>query len=117
MKTFIPFMLIIFSLFLISCDCDCTEAMDKTRAKYGAPEEISTYKSSGYNTETWWYWSKGRSYTFAWGSNVDECCDKSTYTFSPINNTDAINYDSLKNVIKFKESEKTTRQDLIINPN
>ena len=50
---------------------------------YGEPEEIEKYDSGDYHNHTYWYWCKGFSKTFIWGSYVDDC-EQSTYTFSPI---------------------------------
>ena len=69
---------------LQGCDCNCDDDMDDCKKKNGEPEEINTYSSDGYNSTDFWYWSKGVQYGFTWGSNVDGCCDKSTYTFDPI---------------------------------
>lgn len=63
----------------------CDEAMSETQAKYGTPEEVNTYTTSGYNSQTWWYWSQGLSVGFVWGSDVSRwSCDLSYYTFDPI---------------------------------
>ena len=62
---------------------DCEGKMDDTREKWGLPTEIQRYDSEGYHSETWWYWSRGQSFTFTWGSDVGTC-DVSTYTFTPI---------------------------------
>lgn len=62
----------------------CTDEMDETRAAHGPPEEVNTYSSRGYNSESWWYWSQGYQRRFAWGSSVRYGCSTSTYTFSPI---------------------------------
>ena len=89
MKSLITVIVIVVSLFVSGCaDCNCDEDMDDVRAKHGSPEEVNTYSSSDYHSESWWYWSKGVEYTFAWGSVLDECCDVSKYTFTPI--TDAV---------------------------
>jgi len=74
--------------------------MDQIRGTYGEPEEINTYSSSDYSSETWWYWSKGISYTFKWGSLIEGDCDISTYTFDPIS---ANSSEALK--IKIKSSK------------
>jgi hypothetical protein len=47
------------------------------------PEEIDPYDSSDYHSHTWWYWSRGWSITFTWGTYV-AWCDISTYSFEPI---------------------------------
>lgn len=76
----------LFCFLLSACitDCTCENEMDDIRDQYGNPEEKNTYSSSDYKSETWWYWSKGRSYTFEWGSSVEGDCEVSTYTFDPI---------------------------------
>lgn len=58
--------------------------MNDIRNQYGEAEEKQTYSSSDYYSETWWYWTKGISYTFAWGSSVKGGCEVSKYTFEPI---------------------------------
>ena len=110
--TFILFYLI------IGCSSNCDKEMDKVRSKYGAPEEKNTYSSSGYHSETWWYWSKGISYTFSWGENVDGC-DKSTYTFDPIplnKKLSVTQKDSIKRIQKIKLREITNENKTIISP-
>ena len=66
------------------CSSNCDSEMDDIEGTYGKAEETSSYSSEGYHSETWWYWSKGVSYTFTWGSSIEGDCDMSTYTFSPI---------------------------------
>ena len=78
------FALTLIFLFFYFCSSNCDDEMDQIRGTYGEPEEINTYSSSDYSSETWWYWSKGISYTFKWGSLIDGDCDMSTYTFDPI---------------------------------
>ena len=78
------FILTLACLFIYSCSSNCDDEMDSIRGSHGGPEEISTYSSEGYSSETWWYWSKGISYTFKWGSSIEGDCDISTYTFDPI---------------------------------
>jgi hypothetical protein len=74
----------IFSLLVgsaVGCSdlCTCKNEMDEVRKKYGEPEEKYKYKSDEYRSETWYYHSEGRSYTFSWGGS--ECdCDKSIFT-------------------------------------
>jgi len=95
----ISLMFIVFlSLLYLQCsDCNCNSQKNKVRNSYGEPEETSTYSSSGYHSETWWYWQKGISFDFTWGKDVNKCCDKSTYTFDPIYNRQSISKDdSLK---------------------
>lgn len=85
-------LILIGSLFITSCggggglfgSCDCDKAKEEIRNDLGTPEEVNSYNSDDYHSETYWYWSKGISYTFTWGSVVDGCCQVSTYTFAPI---------------------------------
>jgi len=74
-------------LFLVvSCFWDTEDARDDVRKKYGPPEEVSTYTSGNYATETWWYWCQGISFTFKRESGCGgySWYKHSTYTFSPI---------------------------------
>lgn len=90
--------IIVMSIF-VGCSvepCDCTAKKEDVKEKYGNPEEVNTYTSDGYNSDSWWYWSKGISYTFTWGSIVDGCCDMSVYTFSPITNLSPDNKNKAK---------------------
>lgn len=73
----------IICLIALNCAQNCDDEMDDIKSKKGTPEEVNTYSTSDYKSETWWYWSKGISYTFTWGSSVGKC-EVSTYTFSPI---------------------------------
>lgn len=83
-KKIILIILIFFVLFWACKPSNCDKEMDKKRSEYGEPEEIETYTQSDYNSVTWWYWSKGISFTFKWGALIEQGCEVSTYTFSPI---------------------------------
>jgi len=83
-KKIILIILIFFVLFWACKPSNCDKEMDKKRSEYGEPEEVETYTSSDYNSVTWWYWSKGISFTFKWGSLIEKGCEVSTYTFPPI---------------------------------
>jgi hypothetical protein len=61
----------------------CWEAMQEERTDIGPQEEVDRYDSSDYHSHTWWYWSRGWSLTFTWGSFAYGC-DISTYSFEPI---------------------------------
>ncbi len=63
---------------------DCESDMEEIRDLWGSPTEVNRYDSEGYHSETWWYWSRGKSFTFTWGSDVSKACDMSTFTFTPI---------------------------------
>lgn len=55
-------------------------------ARYGQPEEITTYDSSGYHSVDYWWWSQGISVDFlntTYDDHLGWVVD-STYTFSPI---------------------------------
>ncbi len=78
------FILIFICLFVYSCSSNCDSKMDDIVGRYGKAEERSSYSSTGYFSETWWYWSKGLSFTFTWGSTVTGACDMSKYEFDPI---------------------------------
>ena len=69
--------------------------MESKREKYGDPEEVNKYNSSGYHSVDWWYWTRGKEFTFTWGSDVEECCDVTSYTFTPIRNITAFQKDSI----------------------
>ena len=84
----------IFILILASCECNCNEEKNEKIDRYGSPEEIESYSSHGYKSESWWYWSKGIEFTFT--SSKDDCCDVSTYKFTPIKNIT----DEQKEIIK-----------------
>lgn len=62
---------------------NCDHRIDEVRDKYGSPEEVTTYSTRDYATATWWYWSRGFSYTFTWGPAVGTC-KVALYTFTPI---------------------------------
>jgi len=78
-----------------ACECDCKDDMKTARNKYGAPEEINTYSSAGYQSVSYWWWSKGINKDFKWGRYVDGCCDVSTYTFEPIHKSMGVDPDTL----------------------
>ncbi len=83
-RNLVIFILTIICMLVYSCSLNCDKKMDEVRAKHGSPEETSKYSSAGYYSETWWYWSKGVSYTFTWGAKVTGACDFSKYEFDPI---------------------------------
>jgi len=72
----------LFALVVVGCAYNCDKEMDKIRSQYGEPEEVNSYDSGGYHSVSWWYWSKGKEFTFTWSK--DKACERSTYTFSPI---------------------------------
>lgn len=74
-------------LLLASCggdskfwDSSCNSEKDDVKSRLGTPEEVQNYSSSGYTSDSWWYWKKGIEYTFTYTTS----CDVSTYTFTPI---------------------------------
>lgn len=67
---------------IYSCSFSCDSDKDDIKSKHGTPEEVNSYSSSGYTSDTWWYWSKGISFTFTYTSSKG--CEVSTYTFTPI---------------------------------
>jgi len=75
----------IIGLFLNGCSSGnpCKERMDRTIKDIGRPDNISKYDSSGYHSETWWWYSRGLSYTWMWGDDIAGC-EKDTYKFKPI---------------------------------
>lgn len=78
------YLLILLAILFFNCSSNCDDEMSDVKKKYGSPEETTSYDSDGYDSETWWYWSKGVSFTFTWGDNIDGC-KKDTYNFSAIN--------------------------------
>ncbi len=61
---------------------DCEDEQRGAISRYGQPEDVETYSGSGNSSETYWWWSKGRSETFNWGDSYDNC-ERSVYTFTP----------------------------------
>jgi len=99
---------LIFFINFFGCKCNCDDEMAQKRNEYGPPEEVETYSESGYNAQTWWYWSKGISFTFKWGSDISGCCDVSTYTFTPISvDASAEEKAEIKNSKKLKDRRIT----------
>ena len=85
MRLFIILSFLIVCLVIGGCAAkDCTDKMAEIKAKHGAPEEITSYHSSGFHSVNWWYWSRGFEYTFTWGSDVKGGCDISLFQFTPI---------------------------------
>ena len=83
-----PFLFLLTSLVFSACFTECDELQNDVRGRYGAPEEVNTYSSDGYNTVDWWYWSKGIEFTFTKADKED--CKQSQYTFTPIHNHTAV---------------------------
>ena len=82
-----------------------TDARVNVKAQRGVCEDINTYDSGTYWSETWWYWAQGISYSFKKSERIEEQKEKdgflglgekvtkihytdivisSTYTFDPI---------------------------------
>lgn len=62
---------------------DCEDDQNRAISRYGQPDDVETLSGDGYSSETYWWWSRGRSETFNWGDNYDNC-ERSVYTFTPI---------------------------------
>lgn len=62
---------------------DCQDKMKSVKSGNGDPEEIQSFDSGGNMKETWWYWSKGYSIDFSWGTSYDNC-ETSRFTFKPL---------------------------------
>lgn len=43
--------LLIFVALLFSCNQNCDDEMNDVEKKYGAPEEVNSYSSDGYDSE------------------------------------------------------------------
>ena len=104
--------MILLSMLMGGCSnlCNCKDEQKKVREKWGEPEEISTYRSDNSKSDSWYYYSQGRSYTFSWGGGKCDC-DQETYTFEPIgkivSDEDRRNIESNKKLIR----QDTIRQD------
>lgn len=61
----------------------CKDRMNNAIKEMGQPDDITTYNSKGYNSESWWWYERGVNYTWKWGKYIMGC-EKSTYTFDPI---------------------------------
>jgi len=61
--------------------------MDETRKKMGKPDDITTYHTGTYDSESWNYWSRGLIITWSWGRYISGC-EKSTFTFSAFKPTE-----------------------------
>jgi len=84
---------IIIALFLLSlvamgvtCEEKYRQGYDEridVRAEYGEPEDVYTYSSDDYWSESWWYWSKGIEFDFEKrerSKHGDLGCVKTIYT-------------------------------------
>jgi len=111
MKKITLIVIILLSLVLISCTKqNCDKKMDEIRSRYGEPEETTTYHSGDYHSESWWYWTKGKNFDFAWGQYVDGC-EFSEYTFTPITK----NFTETQKDSLMKTRQKSF-EEFIINP-
>lgn len=97
-------------LFIAGCKTNCDDEKSDVRSKYGAPEEINTYSSSGYSSETWWYWKKGVSFTFM--TTPQKACEESKYTFSPVRSPS----EAEKRKIKLRLINKKSENDCLTCP-
>ena len=77
---------------------------------------MTKYDSSGYHSESWWYWSKGKEFTFTWGEYIEGCCDKSTYTFTPIYKITTSMKKEIEKTKKLESIETTEKCDCILSP-
>ncbi len=100
MKKILIFILVAFVF--QACNVNCDSSKSDRRKSSGAPEEVTSYSSGNYSTETWWYWSKGISYTFTWGTDG---CKTSSYSFSPMHKIEHIDIDSLTQIMKLQSVE------------
>ncbi len=81
------------------------DARVQVKAQQGTPEDVNTYDSGTYWSESWWYWTRGIEYTFTKRERIEEAKSRegflgltelttkthygdividSTYTFNPI---------------------------------
>ncbi len=62
---------------------DCEDDQRRAIDRYGQPQDVDTYRSDGYSSEVYSWWSIGRRETFRWGDEISGC-DRSVYTFTPL---------------------------------
>ena len=63
-------------------DDDCDEEIDRTRDRYGEPDEIESRHSDDERSLTYIYRCRGFSKTFRWGRHIVGC-ETRTRTFEP----------------------------------
>ena len=84
---FIFFISIIY--FLTACSIfrekTCESEMENIRTSLGEPEEITTTSSPRLESEDWYYYSQGVSYSFTWGESIGGC-EITIRTFTPSQN-------------------------------
>ena len=83
MKKIYLLFIILTSLFLYGCSVSCGDLESEVQSQYGKPEEVNHYVNGDYDSTDWWYWSKGIEFTFT--RSGGKPCEKSTYTFTPVN--------------------------------
>lgn len=93
----------LFLISLIAMSIGCEEKQRQgyderidIRVEYGEPEDVYTYSSEDYWSESWWYWSQGIQFTFTKRERLRKenlgCTDiiytdiviESTYEFTPL---------------------------------
>ena len=62
------------------------EASGGYLARYGLPEETTSFYSPGFSSIDWWWWTKGHEVTFVEedGDHINGWRVYSTYDFAPI---------------------------------
>ncbi len=53
-----------------------TDARTQIQSQKGTTEDINTYESGSYWSESWWYWTKGIEYTFGKSERTEENIEK-----------------------------------------
>ncbi|MCP4550106.1 MAG: hypothetical protein GY835_26905 [bacterium] len=76
--------LLLLAAFMAGCACHrCDQDRERMQSEIGSPEDIEIVAQGDRTTETWFYWSLGRSVVFYW--DEDECsCSVNTFTYEPI---------------------------------
>ena len=77
---------LVLAAFLCGCKCEgCDKERDRALSELGPPDERSTEELGGKTSETWYYWSLGKSLVFF--SDEDDCsCAVNRYNFPPSEN-------------------------------
>ncbi|MBN2170937.1 MAG: hypothetical protein JW819_06435 [Candidatus Krumholzibacteriota bacterium] len=82
----------------LAAGCGACRRCDQERERYlrewGEAEDTERVQEGELVTETWYYWSRGRSVVFFWDER-DCACEVSTYTFTPEPDAALVPADSL----------------------
>jgi len=87
---------------------DLQDAKKDISTKYGDAEEVVIQKVGEQNSESWWYFSKGKCINFKKWDSMDDYYEVNTYEFKPVTNSDPALIEKAKQEAKLVNTELIT---------